>query len=114
MGWAALLVAASTWVLYLIRIPPERVDRRPRAFLGSAAIAIIAGLLAGGLVGWAAAVLAGYFWFLTFTSSYRPPDGLQVGDAWPAFVAKQAGGGEVDSRDWSGRRILFKLYRGPW
>lgn len=113
-GAIAVLIAGVMWVQYLWRIPRERIPRRPWGSLTAAAAAVIVGALSGSWWGWLAAVIAAYFWFLTLTSGYRPASGREVGDQFPELTARDSEGALIRSSDWSGRRVLFKLYRGPW
>lgn len=75
---------------------------------------MIAGLASNAWWGWVAGFLAGYFWYLIFTSTYPQHEGISVGDSFPALEAMQPDGVAVRSGEWRGRRILFKVYRGPW
>jgi len=114
IGAIAVGLTAITWGQYLWRIPREQIPRRPWGSLLHTGLAVVLGALSGSWWGWAAALVAAYFWFLTFTSTYRPPIGVGVGDQFPEIVADTSVGTEMRSSDWVGRRTLFKLYRGPW
>lgn len=114
IGAISLAVAGATWAQYLWRIPRERIPRRPWGSLAAMGVAVVVGAVSGSWWGWLGAVVAAYFWFLTLTSGYRKVDGLEVGDRFPDLVAASATGAGVQSADWRGRRVLFKLYRGPW
>ena len=111
IAWGLTLV---TWTYYLWRIPREDIPRRPWGSLATMAVAVGLGLASSSVWGWLAAIVAGYFLFLVLASGYPPPTGLAVGDSMPNFGATSASGPAVRSTDWYGRRILFKLYRGPW
>lgn len=112
-GLITLSVASITWLHYLWRIPREDIPRRPWVSLGLMTGAILAGLF-GGPSGWVAALLAGYFVYLVLASGYPPPGGVKVGERFPDLVAVTAEGAAMDTSHWVGRRVLFKLYRGPW
>ena len=113
-GAIAVVVAAVTWGQYLWRIPRERIPRRPWGSLAAMAGAVVVGAVSGSWWGWVGAIIAAYFWFLTLTSDYRPASGREVGDQFPELTASDSGGALIRSSDWIGRRVLFKLYRGPW
>jgi hypothetical protein len=114
IGAVAAVLTIVTWGQYLWRIPRERIPRRPWGSLIFTGLAVGLGAFSGSWWGWAAALVAAYFWFLTFTSTYPSPTGIGVGDRFPAIVADSSTGTEMRSSEWNGRRTLFKLYRGPW
>ena len=114
IGAASVALTVATWGQYLWRIPPERIPRRPWGSLAATGVAVILGLGSGSWWGWAAAVVAGYFWYLTLTSGYSPHRGPGAGDLFVDFGAQTADGLSIRSSDWFGRRVLFKFYRGPW
>ena len=114
IGAIAVAVTSVTWVQYLWRIPRERIPRRPWGSLAASGAAFIAGVADNSWWGWVAALVAAYFWYLTLTSGYRPTSGMQVGDLFPDITASTSDGHTLQSSDWRGRRVLFKLYRGPW
>lgn len=114
IGAVAALLTIVTWGQYLWRIPRERIPRRPWGSLLFTGLAVGLGAFSSSWWGWAAALVAAYFWFLTFTATYRPPTGVGVGDLFPEIVAVNSTDTEMRSSEWIGRRTLFKLYRGPW
>ena len=113
IGAVAVGLTAITWGQYLRRIPREQIPRRPWGSLLCTGLAVGLGVISGSWWGWAAALVAAYFWFLTFTSTYRSPNGIGVGDQFPEILAQTSAGTEMRSSDWVDLRSVTACRSWP-
>jgi len=123
LAFVALLTACGTLAWYYPKIKNVTAPLRPwreQALMG------LALLLAGGasflhpgvigyLIGGLAAILAGLFLLLTFTSGlpHQPP-AVAIGGEAPDFRAFDAEGNEFRLSQLRGSPVLLKFFRGHW
>ena len=127
---AGLGIIVISWLDYLIKIPKEKVPKRP---VGHVILMVIGIFLAifpivqssilgetnklflPTILGVISLLLAGLFFYLLTIAAL--PDGelsLAIGDSYISFDAVDDQGRPFHTDEWKGQRVLFKIFRGHW
>ena len=129
LALSSLLLVLASWLDYLIKITKEKVPVRPIGHIVTMVIGLMAAVLALVAPFFSSALptigvilitlttfsLGGLFlYLLTLARLPDTPPAVQVGDTFIPFESVTHEGRVFSTASWSGKRIMFKLYRGHW